>query len=135
SLTNKNDVSTAEKIVMDSVGWLQNIAFQPVTLVTNFFNNIGEIKQTYNENKILREKIVEYKSLVYDIQELEKENEDLRQMLEVVDSPRDYEAILATVIARSPERWIEQIIINQGKQHGIEKNMAVITGEGMVGKV
>src|SRR5699024_395462 len=90
SLTNKNDVSTAEKIVMDSVGWLQNIAFQPVTLVTNFFNNIGEIKQTYNENKILREKIVEYKSLVYDIQELEKENEDLRQMLEVVDSPRDY---------------------------------------------
>lgn len=135
SLTKKNEVSTLEKFVMDSVGWIQNIAFQPVTYVTNFFGNIGDIKQTYDENKILREKIVEYKSLVYEIQELEKENDNLRNMLDLMDSPRDYEAILATVIARSPERWIEQIIINQGKQHGIEKNMAVITGEGMVGKV
>lgn len=120
---------------MDSIGWLQNIAFQPVTYVTNFVQNIDHIKKTYDENKILREKIVEYKSLVYEVQELEKENENLRNMLELMDSPRDYEAILATVIARSPERWIEQIIINQGKHHGIEKNMAVITGEGMVGKV
>lgn len=135
SLTNKNERSTAEKIVMDSVGWLQNIAFQPITFVTDFFGSIEDIKQTYNENKILREKIVEYKSLVYDVQELEKENDNLRQLLDVVDSPRDYEAVLATVIARSPERWIEQVIINQGKQHGIEKDMAVITGEGMVGKV
>lgn len=135
SLTNKNEVSTVEKFVMDSVGWVQNIAFQPITYVTNFFSNLEEIKQTYDENKILREKIVEYKSLVYEIQQLEKENDNLRNMLDLVDSPRDYEAILATVIARSPERWIEQVIINQGKQHGIEKNMAVITGEGMVGKV
>lgn len=135
SLTNKNEVSTVEKFVMDSVGWVQNIAFQPVTYVTDFFSNIEHIKQTYDENKILREKIVEYKSLVYEIQQLEKENDNLRNMLDLVDSPRDYEAILATVIARSPERWIEQVIINQGKQHGIEKNMAVITGEGMVGKV
>lgn len=135
SLTNKNETSTAEKLVIDSVGWVQNIVYKPVTLVTDFFNSIGDIKQTYNENKILREKIVEYKSLVYDVQELEKENDNLREMLDLIDSPRDYEAILATVIARSPERWIEQVIINQGKQHGIEKNMAVITGEGMVGKV
>lgn len=135
SLTNKNEVSVAEKFVMDSVGWLQNIAFQPVTYVTELFKNIEHIKNTYDENKVFREKIVEYKSLVYEIQELEKENDNLRNMLELIDSPRDYEAILATVIARSPERWIEQIIINQGKQHGIEKNMAVITGEGMIGKV
>lgn len=135
SLTNKNELSTVEKFVMDSVGWVQNVTFQPVTYVTDFFSSIGDIKQTYNENKILREKIVEYKSLVYDVQELEKENDSLRQMVDMVDSPRDYEAILATVIARSPERWIEQIIINQGSRHGIEKNMAVISGEGLVGKV
>lgn len=135
SFTKKNEVSPVEEFVMDSVGWIQNIAYQPITFVTDFFSNLEDIKNTYAENKILREKIAEYKSLVYDIQELEKENDNLRQMLDVIDSPRDYEAILATVIARSPERWIEQVIINQGKQHGIEKDMAVITGEGMVGKV
>lgn len=135
SLTNKNEVSTAEKFVIDSVGWLQNLTFQPITFVTNFFDNIDEIKQTYEENKILREKLVEYKTLVYEVQELKKENESLRQMIDLIDSPRDYNAILATVIARSPERWFEQIIINQGKLHGIEKNMAVITGEGLIGQV
>lgn len=135
SLTNKNNVSTAEKFIMDSVGWLQNAAFQPITFVTNFFSSIDDIKRTYEENKILREKVAEYKTLVYELQELEKENDSLRHMLDLVDSPRDYEVIMATVIARSPERWIEQIIINQGKQHGIEKNMAVVTGEGMIGKI
>lgn len=135
SLTNKNEVSTAEKFVMDSVGWLQNLAFQPITFVTDIFDSLSDIKKTYEENKLLREKVAEYKTLVYEVQELERENESLRQMLDLIDSPRDYEAILGTVIARSPERWIDQIIINQGKQHGIEKNMAVITGEGMVGKV
>lgn len=135
SLTNKNDVSTAEKFIMDTVGWLQNITFQPITFVTNFFDNLDDIKKTYEENKILREKLVEYKTLVYEVQELKKENESLRQMIDLIDSPRDYDAILATVIARSPERWFEQIIINQGKLHGIEKNMAVITGEGLIGQV
>lgn len=135
SLTNKNNVSTPEKFIIDSVGWLQNTAFQPITLVTNFFNNLDDMKRTYDENNILREKLVEYKTLVYEVQQLEKENDSLRQMLDLVDSPRDYEAILATVIARSPERWFEQIIINQGEVHGVKQNMAVITGEGMVGKV
>lgn len=135
SLTNKGDKTTAEKFIIDSVSWIQNVVFQPVTFVTDIFGNIKDVKNTYHENKLLREKLSEYKSLVYDIQELEKENENLRQTLELIDSPRDYEAILATVIARSPERWIEQVIINQGEHHGVEKNMAVITGEGMVGKV
>lgn len=135
SLTNKNNVSTAEKFIIDSVGWLQNITFQPITFVTNFFGNIDDIKQTYEENKILRNKLVEYKTLVYEVQELKKENESLRQIIDLIDSPRDYDAILATVIARSPERWFEQIIINQGSLHGIEKNMAVITGEGLIGQV
>src|SRR5699024_10042612 len=135
SLTNKNKVSTAEKFVMDSVGWLQNIAYQLVIFVTNIFSNIDEVKKTYDENKILRERIVEYKSLVYEGQELEKENDSLRQMLEVVDSPRDYEAVLATVIRRAPVGWMDEVILNKGKRHGIEESMAVIAGEGRVGKV
>lgn len=56
-------------------------------------------------------------------------------MLNIVDSPRDFEPILANVISRSPERWIEQVKINVGSIHGVEKNMAVITADGMVGKV
>src|SRR5699024_9231775 len=95
----------------------------------------GDIKITYEENKVLKEKLAEYKTLVYEVNELDKENEELRKTLDIVDSPRDFEPILATVISRSPERWLEQITINRGSKHGIETNMAVMTVDGMIGKV
>src|SRR5699024_10253820 len=51
------------------------------------------------------------------------------------DSSRDFEPILASVIARSPERWLEQVTINRGSNDGIKKDMAVMTVEGMIGKI
>lgn len=135
SLSNKGDLSTPEKFFKDTVGWVQNVIDQPVTFFVQTISNIEDIKNTYDENKLLREKIAEYKTLVYEVQELEKENEELRKMLDIVDSSRDFEQILASVIARSPERWLEQVTINRGSNHGVEKNMAVMTVDGMIGKV
>lgn len=135
SLSNREQLSIPEKFLMDTVGLAQNIIHQPVTLVVNSFSNLKDIKNTYNENKILREKLAEYKTLVYEVQEIEKENEELRQLLEIQESPRDFEPIIANVISRSPERWLEQLTINRGSNDGIKKNMAVMTVDGMIGKV
>ncbi len=135
SLSNKNNLSTPEKFLNDSVGWVQNIIHTPVTLVVNSISNLKDIKNTYKENRILREKLAEYKTLVYEVQEIEKENEELRKTLDIVESPRDFEPIIANVISRSPERWLEQITINRGSNDGIKKNMAVMTVDGMIGKV
>src|SRR5690606_16715722 len=41
----------------------------------------------------------------------------------------------ATVISRNPDQWEEKIIIDKGEVHGIEQNMAVITANGLIGKV
>src|SRR5699024_4454559 len=48
---------------------------------------------------------------------------------------RDFKAIQASVIARSPERWMEQIRINKGTSDGVEVNMAVMIADGMIGKI
>lgn len=135
SLSDRNKISGPEKFLMDTVGWAQNIFYKPVDFVVSTIGSISDIKNTYNENQILREKVSEYKTLVYEVQELEKENEELRSTLDIVDSPRDFDIIHATVISRSPERWVEQVTINKGSHHGIEKNMAVITADGMIGKI
>lgn len=135
SLSNKNELSAPEKFIVDTVGWFQNVIHKPTSLVTSTYSNIVEIKDTYTENKVLRQKLSEYKTLIYEVQELEKENEELRGMLDIIDSPRDFEPILGNVISRSPERWLEQVKINVGSLHGVEKNMAVITTDGMIGKV
>lgn len=135
SLNNRDQLTAPEKLIQDTVGWTQSVIYAPAKYITGVYSNIHELKNTYNENQVLKEKIAEFKGLIYDVQELKKENEELRKNLEKTESIRDFTTIQATVIARSPERWIEQVTINKGTQHGIDTNMAVITADGMVGKI
>lgn len=135
SLTSKGSLSKPEKFIRDSVGWVQDTVYKPVNFVTGSFSNLKELKTTFKENELLRGKLAEFKTLVFQNQELESENEELKKILEITNAKRDYEPITATVISRSPERWLEQVTINRGTKHGVENNMAVITAEGMIGKV
>ncbi|AXI09592.1 rod shape-determining protein MreC [Oceanobacillus zhaokaii] len=135
SLNNRENPNTAQKFLNDIVGWGQNVIHTPVNFVTDIVANIQDFKNTYEENQILREQIAQHKGLVYQVQELEKENEQLRNNLDITETIRDYNPIQATVIARSPEQWLNEVTINRGEQHGIKPNMVVITAEGMVGKI
>ncbi|WP_067727278.1 rod shape-determining protein MreC [Oceanobacillus damuensis] len=135
SLTDRDKLSTAEKFINDAVGWSQSIIHTPVTFITDIVTNIKDLKNTYDENQLLKEQLSQYKTLVYEVQEIEEENEELRDLIGITESARDYVPIQATVISRSPERWVEQVTINKGEQDGVRSNMVVITAEGMVGKV
>src|SRR5690625_4738962 len=135
SLSERENLSKPEQFVQDTVGWVQNIIYKPVNSIVNTFNNIKDIKNVYEENKVLREKIAEYKSIVYDVQELKKDNDELRDILDKQESIFDYQPIHATVTSRSPERWVSNVTVNKGSKHGVKDNMAVITADGMIGKI
>ena len=47
----------------------------------------------------------------------------------------DYETVAARVISHSQNRWYEEIEINKGTLNGIKDGSAVITPDGVVGKV
>lgn len=135
SLRDREDLTMPEQFIKDTVGWAQNVIHTPVNYVTNIFTNIDDIRNTYSENQVLREKLAKYKGQIYELQEIKEENKELRKTLDKTESIRDYNPIQATVMSRSPERWIEQVTINKGLQDGVKENMAVITAEGMVGKI
>lgn len=137
SLRDRVNVTFAEEMINDAVGWIQYVIHVPVNFTTEVIMNIDDFKNTYEENQILKEQISQYKGLVYDVQEINKENEQLRSALELIesDSIRSHEVIQAVVMSRTPERWLELITINKGKEHGVEANMLVMTAEGMIGKV
>ncbi|HAM81429.1 rod shape-determining protein MreC [Ornithinibacillus bavariensis] len=135
SLGNRSKLSIGEQFVSDVIGTVQNVISAPVKFVTNLVGNIGDVRDTYEENEVLREKLAQYKGLIYEVQEIKEENEELRKLLDKADSIRSYNPIHATVTARSPERWIEQVTINKGKLDGVKENMAVITADGMIGKI
>ncbi|MHA6252118.1 rod shape-determining protein MreC [Oceanobacillus sp. CAU 1775] len=137
SLRDRVNVTFAEEIINDTVGWIQYVIHVPVNFTTDIVTNIQDFRNTYEENQILKEQISQYKGLAYDVQEINKENEQLRSALELLDSDsiRTHETIQAVVMSRSPERWLELMTINKGKEHGVEANMLVMTAEGMIGKI
>ena len=135
SLKGRDEITVGEQFVKDTVGWVQSVVSAPVKYVTSAVRNIGEFKDTYDENQLLKEKVSEYRTLVYDVQELEEDNKELRDILDKTESISDFNPIQASVISRSSERWVEQITINKGTKDGVESNMAVITADGMLGKI
>lgn len=135
SLKSRDQVTAPERFVLDAVGWVQDIIHTPVNFIRNQVTGFKELKDARDENRELKEQLAQSDTFIYQIQELEKENEELRKTLDKTESLRDYNPIQATVISRSPERWIEQVTIDKGTKHGIKPNMAVMTMDGMVGKI
>lgn len=135
SLKEREELSWPEKFVKDSVGWVQGLFHTPAQSISGFFENVNDIKNTFEENKVLKEKLEAYGQLEAKVQELEKEKQKLEEVLDKTESLSGFTKIQATVIGRNPDQWHEVITINKGTQHGVEQNMAVITSKGLIGKV
>ncbi|MCD8509106.1 MAG: rod shape-determining protein MreC [Bacillus sp. (in: Bacteria)] len=135
SMSERRSLSWPEQFIQDSVGWVQSAFSRPAHLVAGFFENVEEMRNLYEENRILKSHLDEYAVLQVELNELRRENERLMETIDVNESLNNYNVRSALVIHRSPDRWNEFIGINRGEQHGIEVNMAVMTSKGLIGKV
>lgn len=135
SMRDRDKLTWPEQLMKDSVGWVQSIFTKPADYVAGFFENVRDINRVYEENKRLKKQLDEYASLSVKVSELTLENEDLREKAIIDETLREYKVRNALVIARSPEEWHQFLTIDKGQKDGIEKNMAVITNKGLIGKV
>ncbi|HEY4554431.1 MAG TPA: rod shape-determining protein MreC [Bacillaceae bacterium] len=135
SMRDRENISKPEQFIKDVVGFGQSLISMPAHGVAGFFANIKDLQNTYTENKKLKVRLEELAKLEKEVADLTKDNEELREVLGKTDNLRSYSPIQATVISRTPDRWYERIIIDKGKKSGIERDMAVMTSKGLVGKV
>lgn len=135
SLRERSKLSWPEQFVKDTTGWVQSLVSKPTNYIAGFFENLQDLQNTYNENKELKSRLDNLVSLESQVQTLKKDNEELRAVLDEEKTLRDFEPLPATVIGRNPDRWHEMIIIDKGSLNGIKKNMAVVTANGLIGKV
>lgn len=87
------------------------------------------------ENKQLKEKI---DALSYDNKILAGENSDLdnyRELYQLDQKYPDYPKVAATVIGRDGNNWFNLFTIDKGKEDGVDVDMNVIAGNGLVGIV
>lgn len=86
------------------------------------------------ENERLKEELSTLDALRTQISELQQENERLKNLLEFKQSaPGEYKA--AKVILRDSEKWFSSLTISIGEKDGVKKDAAVISRQGLVGRV
>ncbi|TVP84508.1 MAG: rod shape-determining protein MreC [Alkalicoccus sp.] len=135
SLSEQRTLSWPEQFVQDSVGVVQSAFSRPAYWVSNSLDAVGDIRDVYRENQVLKSQLEEHASVLVERNQLEERNAELEEALELESDLSDYTSHQAMVIQRSPDRWNERIGLNVGAQDGITEDMAVVTSAGLVGKI
>ena len=100
----------------------------------SFRNYVKELEGVRDENRELREKIVELSLRNSWLNEERLENQRMRGLLEFRQN-LDYRVIPAEVLAAEPNRRYFSIMIDKGSGNGVKRNMPVVNLNGLVGKV
>lgn len=135
SLRDRDNVSLPEQLIKDGVGAGQMVFSGPAHFVTGIFDNVDSLLNTYQENKYLKSRLEEFAGVKAEVTDLRSENAELKELVGKKEDLRDYNPIQGTVIARNPDQWEEKVIINKGSKSGVSENMAVMTAQGLIGKV
>jgi len=69
------------------------------------------------------------------LREAERENQRLRKELDFRRSDESADLIAAEVIGRDPDQLYDSVVIDVGRDRGVEPEWAVVTAEGLVGHV
>lgn len=97
-----------------------------------YFTKYDELVE---ENALLRERLSAMQNEVYSARELEQMNEWLYDYLELKREHTDFVLTEASVTGRQNSNYMSVIMIDRGTSSGVERNMPVITDEGIVGYV
>lgn len=102
--------------------------------IGGFFSSIGELARTRTANEELRARVEELEARHRALADLQRENDELRALLGMRDR-LDLDTVEARVVALTPSSFEWTITIDAGSADGVERNMPVINGSGLVGRV
>ncbi|MFQ3573198.1 MAG: rod shape-determining protein MreC [Thermodesulfovibrionales bacterium] len=104
------------------------------SLTTNICSSISNFINTYNENKRLRQELLQLSIERLQYGEIINENKRLKDILAFRHEP--YKIVcIGRVIGRGYDRLLMLMTIDKGSNDGIKKDMVVISPKGLVGKV
>ncbi len=97
--------------------------------------NVWDILTVHKQNQMLRNEVEQLRLQNVKADEYAAENIRLRELLGYTKSATQFDLVVARVIGRETATWTRMIVIDRGTQHGVQKNMPVVTARGLVGTV
>ena len=100
-----------------------------------FFVRVFTPSALEEENDRLKAELFEREQRLALLDETERENARLSELLNFAETRADLHYVTAAVIGRDSNPYIDTITLNAGSRSGVSEKMAVITPDGVVGRV
>lgn len=107
---------------------------EPFRQVSNMAGSISGVSELRAENSILKAENARLREWYQTALMLESENQSLHALLNVKLDP-SHRFITSRVIADSGNAFVKSAIIAAGKDDGVQKGQAVLSGDGLVGRI
>lgn len=106
----------------------------PFQEVSRFFNDMTGLARLQADNARLTQENEKLREWYHTALLLESENKSLRDLLNVKIDPQ-YRHVSARVIADAGGTFVKSMLVSAGAHDGIIKGQAVISGDGLIGRI
>ncbi len=106
----------------------------PVRAARDIGSNLGRITALTEENARLREENERLRQWQALARRLDGQNRELRRLLRF-DPGEEVRTVAARVIADTGGPYARSLLMDAGRRHGVRADQAVVSGEGLVGRV
>ena len=120
--------------VTDAAAPVLSALSQPVAAVRRGVENVNQLVYLQRDNQRLHEENERLRRWQASARELERENAAYRALLSVRNEPR-VSSITTRVFADSGAPFVRTVVFASGTRDGVQNGQALVTGEGLVGRV
>lgn len=135
TLKEKRNLNKVESFIKDALVYTEKVITYPVTFISDKIGNYNKLKNVKEHSDTLEVSLDRVTSIEAENIELRRELTKLKEELGITYNLSDYEYLNATVVSRNVGFWYNTITIDKGTYNGIEKDMVVINGKGLIGKI
>lgn len=120
--------------LLDAIAPVAHALSLPGRAVSDWFGSVKDTAQLQRQNAELKAEIESLKLRLTALDELARENAEFRKLLgvQIHDEGRH---IAARVIADPGGPYVRSVLVRAGHRDGVRKGRAVITAQGLVGRV
>ena len=125
----KEDVNVPKTVVQTLMTPFRYAGNLLTSQAENIYTYIFEYESLKTENEALRKQVSQMEELAREADSVARENDRLRDILDMQRTHEEYVLVDAYIIAWSSTDWTNTITINRGQSSGIEVGMCAITSD------
>ena len=120
--------------IMTVVGPLQDGLSRLVRPIGDFFSGFTQVGSLKDQIRQLQEQNAQLRQRERQVTDIARENEELRKLLGLSDR-LNLKTVTARVTGVGPSNFEHTVFIDRGTANGVRKDMPVVAGAGLVGRV